>query len=264
MNILITGGHSGIGLELTKILLAKGHHLGLIIRNEKRKSEAIQNIGSDKIDFFYADLSKQQEVKKVANDIKAQWERIDGLFNNAGVLLDQAYYSDQENEMQFEVNTLSVYLLTQELKPLLDQAKNPFIVNTTTGGLNNQSSLDIENLKRPKKFVKLIGSYMHSKLAMTLLMNQLAKTWNNVHIVSVDPGPNKTGMTAGNGVPFWLKPFARFFFSSPTKGAQKLYNGAFNEQFKGKSGIYITGDKIKNIKISLQKSEVEKIVSNII
>lgn len=264
MNILITGGHSGIGLELTKTLLLEGHHLGLILRNEERKAKAITNIGRSKnIDFFYADLSKQEEVKKVANDIKNQWKQLDGLFNNAGVLLDQAYYSDQENEMQFEVNTLSVYLLTKELKPLLDQANNPFIINTATGGLHQQKKLNIDNLKRPKKFVKLLGSYMHSKLAITLLMNNLAKEWINVHIKSVDPGPNKTGMTAGNGVPALLKPFAKFFFSPPTKGAQKLYNGAFDQKFNGKSGIYITGNKAKNMKMELNKNEIEKILSNI-
>lgn len=264
MNILITGGHSGIGLELTKKLLAEGHHLGLIIRSEKRKEEAISNIGqTNNIDFFYADLSIQKEVKKVANDIKNQWKQIDGLFNNAGVLLDQAYYSDQENEMQFEINTLSVYLLTKELKALLDQSNTPFIINTATGGLHQQNSLNIESLKRPKKFVKLLGSYMHSKLAMTLLMNNLAKEWTNVHIKNVDPGPNKTGMTAGNGVPTLLKPFAKFFFSPPTKGAQKLYNGAFDKQFHGKSGIYITGNKAKNMKMELKTNDIDKILANI-
>jgi len=38
MNIIITGGYSGIGLELTKMLFAEGHKLGLIIRNKKNKT----------------------------------------------------------------------------------------------------------------------------------------------------------------------------------------------------------------------------------
>ena len=79
MNILITGGHSGIGLELSKLLLQEGHKLGLILRNEAKKQDAINALGTPStIDFFYADLSNQTEVKKVAEDISTSWAQVDG------------------------------------------------------------------------------------------------------------------------------------------------------------------------------------------
>lgn len=263
MKILLTGGHSGIGLELTKKLLKEGHQLGLIVRNEKRKVDAIQAIGStDNIDFFYADLSKRGDVYKVAEEVKAKWDNIDGLFNNAGVLLEKAVYSEKGNEMQFEVNALTPYFLTKELKPLFDKSDNAFVVNTATGAMHKQKSLDIDNLKRPKKFVKLMGSYMNSKFALVLLMNHLGKEWSNsnIRVINVDPGPNKTGMTAGSGMPFWLKPIRNLFFPAPIKGANKIYDAAFSPSFSGKTGIYITGDKINEVQYQLNDSEFKNML----
>lgn len=259
MNFILTGGHSGIGLELTKMLLAEGHHLGLIVRNERRKADAIKTFGSsDQIHFFFADLSKQAAIKEVAKTIKSFWTTLDGLFNNAGVLLDQPYYSDQGNELHFEVNTLAPYLLTKELKPILDKAEAPFVVNTVTGGMHNVKKLDVDDLKQPKKFVKLLGSYMNSKMALVVLMNQLAEEWPNIRIVNVDPGPNKTKMTSGAGMPGWLKPVRNLLFAKPTKGAVKLYNGGFKERFTKKSGIYLTNNSIKPIKLQLSDLEMNK------
>ncbi len=262
MQILLTGGHSGIGLELSKMLLRDGHHLGLIVRSQKRSEEALAALGtSEKIDFFYADLSKAEEVLKVAAEISQKWTSIDGIFNNAGVLLDQAYYSDRGNEMHLEVNTLAPYALTKALKELLDKSDSPFVVNTVTGGMANKKSIDIPELRKPTKFVKLLGSYMNSKMALVLLMNDLADTWPEVRIVNVDPGPNKTNMTAGSGMPGPLKIIRNIFFSGPIKGGTKLYNGAFDKKFASKSGIYISGNSIKDIRFALTEAQIQKIVN---
>lgn len=261
MRILLTGGHSGIGLELSKMLLRDDHHLGMIVRSEKRAQEAIQELGSsEEVDFFFADLSKSDEVAKVAGEISQKWSQIDGIFNNAGVLLDQAYYSDRGNEMHFEVNTLAPYSLTLALKELLGKSDKPFVVSTVTGGMASTKTIDIPDLKKPKKFVKLLGSYASSKMALALLMNTLATKWSEVRFLHVDPGPTKTKMTAGGGMPGPLKLVRNLLFSGPVKGASKLYNAAFDEKFAGKSGVYISGNSIKNLRFSLTENEVQEIV----
>ncbi|MEM6431690.1 MAG: SDR family NAD(P)-dependent oxidoreductase [Deinococcota bacterium] len=266
MNIILTGGHSGIGLELTKHLLQDEHHVGLILRNEARKQDAINALGTeDNLDFFYADLSNQEAVEKVAESIKASWTHIDGLFNNAGVLLDKLYTSPQGNEMHYEVNTLTPYALANHLKPLLESAESPFIINTVTGGLHQRKALEVDEFVKPTKFVKLLGSYMMSKLALTLLMTDLAReeNWSSIRIVNVDPGPNKTNMTSGSGMPVWLVPLRNLFFPEPTVGGKKLYDGAFAEAFKGQSGMYVSGSKIRPMIAKLTTSETEKVLSGL-
>ncbi len=73
--ILLTGGHTGLGLGVTKKLLKPENKLGLIVRNESRKQSTLSELNGfpqelvDNIDFFYADLSDQEQVKTVANEI---------------------------------------------------------------------------------------------------------------------------------------------------------------------------------------------------
>lgn len=264
MNILLTGGHSGIGLELTKLLLQEGHQLSLIVRSEKRKKDAMEVLGpTANVNFHFADLSNQTEVLRVADELCSRLDALDGIFNNAGVLSDQAYYSPQGNELQFEINALAPYLLTKHLKPVLDKSERSFVVCSATGGMHALRKLDLEDLKKPKKFVKLLGSYRNSKMAMILLMNHLAEQWPKVRICSVDPGPNKTKMTSGTGMPKWLLPFRNLIFAAPTKGAKLLYDGAFSEKFAGQSGVYITGGKIKALKLKLSEPEIEQLLGNI-
>ncbi|MEL6636505.1 MAG: SDR family NAD(P)-dependent oxidoreductase [Bacteroidota bacterium] len=257
MKFILSGGHSGIGLELSKKLLREGHQLGLILRHEGRQAAAVEALGTTEgVDFFYADLSKRSELAKVAEEIQGKWDRVDGLFNNAGLLAEKATYSEQGNEMQFEVNALTPYFLAQALRPLLDRAERAFVVNTATSGLHRQKALDVAELKRPKKFVKLMGSYLNSKFALVLLMNHLAAEWPEVRVVNVDPGPNKTKMTSGSGMPFWLVPIRNLFFAKPTAGAGKIYDAAFQPAFQDQTGIYITGGQVKAIKVRLSEAEL--------
>jgi NAD(P)-dependent dehydrogenase (short-subunit alcohol dehydrogenase family) len=259
MNIIITGGHSGMGLELTKKLLSEGHRIGLIVRNEGRK-EQVQTLFPDNVsvEIFVADLSNRAEIETVANQIKSNWKKIDGLFNNAGLLLDKLYYSDYGNELQLEVNGISPYLFTKALQPLLEKAENPFVVNTATGGINSKNSVNIPDFKKPKKFTKLLGSYMDSKLILVLLMNHLSKEWKNIRFVSVNPGAIKTKMTAGDGMPFWLKPIRNLFFMSPERGAQSLFNAAFDSKYKG-SGIFINEGKVRPMKYEITNEEINQL-----
>lgn len=252
-----------MGLELTKMLLQEGHHLGLIVRSEKRQAETIEAVGTDKLDFFFADLSDQSAIRQVAADIKGKWSHVDGLFNNAGVLLDKEYSSKQDNEMHFEVNTLAPYLLATELKPLLEAAEKPFVVTTVTGGLHKRKQPDIAALKKPKKFVKLLGSYVQSKTAILLLMNDLAEKWPGIRIANVDPGPNKTKMTGGEGMPVWLLPLRNLFFPKATKGAGFLYKAAFDEKFKDQTGIYISGGKRVPVALKFSADAVAQVLANI-
>lgn len=265
MKIVITGGHTGIGLELSNKLLTEGHELALIVRNKGRAEETLKQLAvPEKVTFFYADLAVQTDVLQLAKDIKAHWETIDGLFNNAGVLLDKNYYSAQNNEMHLEVNVLAPWLLTKELAEHLEKATAPFVVNTGTGGMHNHKRLELAYLIKPTKFVKLMGAYYQSKLAMMLVMNQLSMEMNKTRVLTVDPGALKTKMTANaDAIPFFIKLIRGFLFQPPIKGAEKLYNGAFAETLAKKSGVYVSQNKVKTIKLTASDSEIARLLSGI-
>ncbi len=256
-NIIVTGGHTGIGLELTKRLIDDGHRVGIVVRDSER-AKSVKGIS----EVFIADLSDQAQVRSVAQEILAEWTVIDVLFNNAGVLLDDIYSSPQDNEMHFEVNTLAPYLMTTLLKPALRGAVAPVVVNTVTDGLHQQKGLKLDELISPTKFRKLIGPYMQSKLALTVLMADLAKTWSYVRIASVTPGPNKTKMTAGPGMPGLLKPLRNLMFAEPSKGAGLLYDAAFGDAASN-SGYVVKGQP-KTMKFELSASDKEQLLSHLV
>ncbi|MEM7104810.1 MAG: SDR family NAD(P)-dependent oxidoreductase [Bacteroidota bacterium] len=260
--IILTGGHSGMGLELSKKLLSENHQIGLIVRSDKRKIETERLFQTtDKVDIFIADLSKRDNIKTVVKQIQSAWGQLDGIFNNAGVLLDKLYLSDYGNEMQLEVNAIGPYLLTKGLLPLMVYSEKPFVVNTATAGLDRKKRVNVPEFKSPKKFKKLTGSYMDSKLALMLMMNKLGEQYNKVRFVNVNPGAIKTKMTAGSGMPSFLKPIRNIFFKSPEYGANNLYTAAFDTKF-ARNGTYISNGKIKNFALKLSDNELEQILEN--
>ena len=256
-HILITGGHSGIGYELTrKLLQIEEVQLGLVLRSKERKESLPEELlEAPAIHFFYADLSDQNSVSELANSVQATWDKLDILFNNAGVLLDTFYRSKQGNEMHLEVNTLAPYLLALGLKPLFEKASNPIIVNTVTGGLHRKKSIKLEVFEREEAFAKLFGPYLESKLALTLLSEDLGKKIPGSRIMNVNPGPNKTKMTADSGMPGWLLPIRNLLFPHPRKGAELLYQAAFDEAHHQEKWSYISGNKIAKLKYRLSDAE---------
>lgn len=265
-NIIITGGHSGIGLELTKKLLVDGHKIGLIVRNESRKRSLSDVLDTEKIEFFYADLSIQTEVIRVAQDIKDSWEKIDCLFNNAGVAIMKGdrRTSKQANELHYEINTLAPYLLANGLKPLLQKSDNARVITTVTQGLNRLKLGT--GIFFDKSFTSGMKLYSQSKLVVMLLMNGLAKeeSWKAVKFRCVHPGNNKTNMTQSKDkMPAFIKLMVRLFFKSPDFGAQRLYNAAFDDKMQSMTGVYLFDDKVIDLKAELSVSDKESVLSGI-
>ncbi|MEP7169741.1 MAG: SDR family NAD(P)-dependent oxidoreductase [Bacteroidota bacterium] len=266
--IIITGGHSGIGLELTKLVLKENHRVGLILRNENTLGEAkkiIKQFNPADVDFFIADLSDQESISAVAKSITDKWYKVDILFNNAGVLLREKMFSIQQNEMHNEINTLAPHILTIALHQALINAEDAIVVNTATDGLNMMKKLKMEELINPMKFKKLLGSYLHSKLALVLLMNNLAMEWQQqkIRILNVSPGGNKTKLSMGSGMPSLLKPIVNLFYKNPIAGAKLLYEAGFGEKFKENNGVFIQNNKIEKLKVVLGEEQKSALLKGI-
>lgn len=262
LSIVVTGGYSGIGLELTRRLAAAGHRIGLIMRSRSR-IDALPVELRDRVTIWEADLSVQAQVVQVAEQIIEQWGHVDVLFNNAGVLLGELSKSAQDNEMHLEVNALAAYLLTRSLGPAFDAADRPIVINTATATMHSRA-LDLDMLFEPKRVPKLGGAYMQSKVALTQLMNDLARApgWERVRIRNVDPGPNRTSMTTDSGMPGWLLPLvAKFLFPKPARGANFVYQAAFAPEHRDASGVYLSGNRVKPMKHQIQRAQKEALLA---
>ncbi|MGF1865873.1 SDR family NAD(P)-dependent oxidoreductase [Enterovibrio norvegicus] len=234
-NILITGATDGIGLETAKTLAAKGHNLLIHGRNAAKLSDvektlsAMSNVGT--VESFVADLTDFNDVAEMANAVKSRYSNIDVLLNNAGVFRMADPITKNDMDARFVVNTISPYLLTQGLLPIMDASSR--IVNLSSAA---QAPVNLEALLGKVKLIDEFEAYAQSKLAITMWTRALAKQWgdNGPMIVAVNPGSMlaskmvKEGFgVAGNDLSI---------------GVDILVRAALSEEFADASGKYFDND----------------------
>jgi NAD(P)-dependent dehydrogenase (short-subunit alcohol dehydrogenase family) len=83
---LVTGAGTGIGKSAALALLKDGYHVALVgRRKELLEKTAAESEAKDRTLVLPADITKAPEVAKVFSELKSKWQRLDVLFNNAGM-----------------------------------------------------------------------------------------------------------------------------------------------------------------------------------
>ncbi|MBX7220537.1 MAG: SDR family NAD(P)-dependent oxidoreductase [Blastocatellia bacterium] len=247
--VAITGSSAGLGALLAELLAQKGYNLILINRNAQKAAQGVEKLlrlnPKIRIDSIAADLASEPAIEKAAQEILSRHTTLDVLFNNAGILLGEKVMSAHANEMHFQVNTLAPYLLTKLLRQPLAAVRG-MVINVSSGAIFMTGTLRVDELRNPASFRKLVGPYGQSKLALNAMSNGLAPELKRDGIIirTNSPGPNRTAMTAGSGMPLKYRIFRPFLFVSPMSGAQKIYDSAFDPRFGRQSGVFISSNRI--------------------
>ena len=249
--VVITGASGGIGAELAATHARDGWHVVMVNRTAESARPVIDRLarthpGVD-VDVVEADLADHDAIARASNELQ-ELGRIDRLVNNAGVLLGERVMSRHGVEMHAQVNTVAPYLFGRLLAPSMNGG---MIAVITTNGIDRAKRLAVGELADPPTFKKLFGPYVQSKLAATALMAAFAREYPHVTFRSAEPGAVKTQMTSGDGMPGWLVPIRNVLFSTPEKGAQRIYdaldaaapNGAYMRKGKPRSLPGDAGDE---------------------
>ena len=163
-------------------------------------------------------------------------------------------FSGHGNELHFEVNTLAALQLIDQLRPALKATGDAVVVNTSAGIALKVEALEWNELLKPTtEFKKLYGPYINSKQALNVLTAALARdlSEDKILIRAADPGPNRTRLTKGRGTPLWMRLFY-FMLPTPDKGARKLFDAAFSDEWGRQSGIVLSGKKVRPLPGSLR------------
>jgi len=132
--IVITGGTSGIGLELVK-QLAQDNHIIVI----SKKGQLPQSVQGEpcQVQLYHANLANKIELESVVDKIRRQYAAIDVLINNAAIQYTPEFLSDDFNydtiQTEIDVNFSAVCHLSYLFLPMLLEANNAQIINVNSG-----------------------------------------------------------------------------------------------------------------------------------
>lgn len=133
---IVTGANSGLGLETTTALAARGAHVVMAVRNVEKAHAAAEDIRTRlaevSLEIVPLDLSSQTSLREAAEHIVATHPRIDLLVNNAGVMATAELRTEDGYELQFGVNHLGHWTLTALLMPSLLAAPSARVVTVTS------------------------------------------------------------------------------------------------------------------------------------
>lgn len=258
--ILVTGGTSGIGKETVRELAAKGANVVFTARDARKgeevKREIIRETGNTTVDYLLCDLASFASIRECTKRYEERWERLDVLINNAGVLPQERQQSSDGIELNFAVNFLAPFLLTNLLLPLLRQSAPSRIINVSSS-LHTEGKIDFNDLESKKHFDKY-KAYAQSKLALILFTKKLAKDLEGSSVTAnaLHPGIIGTEITMQNVRT--MNPLAAFIFKrtliSVSKGAETSVYLATSSDVENVSGEYF--DKKKAVKSAPQSYDV--------
>lgn len=178
---IVTGAARGIGLATAKLLLAEGWQVALIDRDAPALDEAEAGLAGQAAFAVLCDVSRPEEVERMAAEVMARADRVDALVNNAGVAvfgpIAETPFAEWRRVM--ETNLDGVFLCSQALLPALKVRGGSIVNIASISGLRGST---------------LRVAYGTSKAAVIQLTRQQAVELGEFGIRAncVAPGPVRT------------------------------------------------------------------------
>lgn len=216
---VITGAGSGIGRELACQLAVNGCHLSLSDINLDGLNETLELLPNKElinVTTHVLDVTDREAVAEHADEVIAQHQKVDLLFNNAGIaggVLEMVDYDYHDYERVLDVNLWGVIHCTHSFLPHLLANPGSHLVNISS----------ILGLVAATKS----GSYVISKFAVRGFTEALRSELRskNIHISCVHPGMIATNIVASANAPDHIvEQFARDGVS-PAKAAHTILKG---------------------------------------
>ena len=261
--VLITGASSGIGLETARGLARNGAEVIMVCRDPLRGAMAAESVGvtasGARPVVITAELSSQESIIRLADEVRARFRHIDVLVNNAGAVFPRRSETVDGIECTLAVNHLAAFLLTHLLMELVLAAPAGRIV--TVGSASYASQLDFENLQSEKGH-QFFSAYLRTKLANILFAFELARRLENTPVTSncVSPPPSRTRFGDNlTGAAAWFPLVIKripLLLGSAAAGARVSIHLAASAEVAGVSGRFFMNGRAKPTKPVTRDREI--------
>ncbi len=224
-NVIITGGASGVGKELTKQMLKKGCNVAAIDISEENLEKLKEELASKRLKTYVVDMGNIESIKKFRETYKKDYSDVDIIINNAGIIqpfVKVELLDDKTINKVMNVNFFGpVNLIRFFMEDLTKDRSEQYIVNVSSMG----------------GFFPFPGQtiYGASKAALKIftegLYAELEKT--NVRVMIVLPGAMNTNITANSNVNVDMgKKDSNFKMLEPSVAAAQIIKGIEKNKFK--------------------------------
>lgn len=191
--VAITGANSGIGLELARVVAAKGARVLALCRPTQRARDALGAVPG--VDHVRCDLEEPRSVRSAVAQIQQLRAPLDAIVANAGIMAPPRLELVHGIERQFIANHVGHHLLVTSLVDQLAPDGRVVVVSSSLHSAAPAGGIDFENLDGSRGYSPW-AAYGRSKLANILFTRALARrlprqgqTANAVH-----PGVARTGL----------------------------------------------------------------------
>ncbi|MGV0740753.1 SDR family NAD(P)-dependent oxidoreductase [Mycolicibacterium sp. XJ870] len=252
---IVTGSNTGLGYETARVLAAKGAHVVIAVRNLDKGREAVDRIKATNakadLKLQALDMGSLDSIRAGADELKAAYQQIDLLINNAGVMYPPKQTTADGFELQFGTNHLGAFALTGLLLDHLLPVDGSRVVAVASIAHRIQAGIHFDDLQWERSYNR-VAAYGQSKLSNLLftyeLQRRLAAAEKPTIAVSAHPGISNTELMRhipGSGLPGFAQ-LAGLVTNSPTMGALATLRAATDPGVRG--GQYYGPDGFRELR----------------
>jgi len=250
---IITGAGTGMGFEEAKAVAGKGFHTIMACHSpeaaEERRQAIVKATGNEHVEVVGIDLADLSSVRRFADQIKARFQHLDLLMNNAGTLETGLHITQDNMERTVQVNYVGPYLLTRLLQPLMGNGSRIVNMVSLTYRVGNLDFPDFFQRGRKGSFWR-IPIYSNSKLALTLFTFDLAERLKDkgITVNAADPGIVSTDIIRmHNFIDPLTDIFFRPFIRTPRQGADTAIRLLLDEDKATQTGTFNRSGRIIDV-----------------
>jgi NAD(P)-dependent dehydrogenase (short-subunit alcohol dehydrogenase family) len=234
---IVTGANTGLGYDTALALAGKGCAVVLACRNmdkaRKARLEILKPFPKATIECLSLDLSSQQSVRAFVTAFTENYDKLDLLINNAGIMMPPFSLSEDGFESQLAANYLGHFALTGLLLPLLTRTPNSRIVSLSSLA-HNWGGIRFDDLNFARGYNKR-AAYGQSKLACLMfayeLNRRLRATGSKTLSVAAHPGVAATNLA--QHFPRFMSALFPLVGQSAANGALPTLYAALGEDIEG-------------------------------
>ncbi|KAL6962544.1 hypothetical protein U1Q18_037502 [Sarracenia purpurea var. burkii] len=192
-NCIVTGANSGIGYATAEGLASRGANVYMVCRSKERGEAACSKIqsttGNQNVHLEICDLSSVKEIKSFTSRFSSKDVPVHVLVNNAGVLENDYITTPEGYELNFAVNVLGTYAVTELMVPLLEKAApDARVITVSSGGMYSVPLT--EELQFSRANFDGVEQYARNKRVQVALTEKWAEMYKDkgIEFYSMHPG----------------------------------------------------------------------------